>query len=81
MNKGPRMAPGSRIARRVIYFNHSPYLSCGSFIEEYSMATKSTTTTTTAVATTRAKGISLHIGLNAVNAADYGGWDGPLAAC
>ncbi|MDB5778077.1 MAG: peptidase caspase catalytic subunit p20 [Polaromonas sp.] len=24
---------------------------------------------------------SLHIGLNAVNAADYGGWDGPLAAC
>ena len=27
------------------------------------------------------KAISLHIGLNAVNAADYGGWDGPLAAC
>ena len=45
------------------------------------MATKSTTATTTAAATTRPKGISLHIGLNAVNAADYGGWDGPLAAC
>ena len=44
------------------------------------MATKSTTATT-AAATTRPKGISLHIGLNAVNAADYGGWDGPLAAC
>ncbi|MBH2042032.1 MAG: caspase family protein [Comamonadaceae bacterium] len=27
------------------------------------------------------KALSLHIGLNAVNAADYGGWDGPLAAC
>ena len=45
------------------------------------MATKSTTATTAAAATTRPKGISLHIGLNAVNAADYGGWDGPLAAC
>ena len=29
----------------------------------------------------KAKAISLHIGLNAVSAADYGGWDGPLAAC
>ena len=29
----------------------------------------------------RPKGISLHIGLNAVRAAAYGGWDGPLAAC
>jgi len=27
------------------------------------------------------KGISLHVGLNAVSAAAYGGWDGPLAAC
>lgn len=26
-------------------------------------------------------GISLHIGLNAVNPADYSGWSGPLAAC
>ncbi|HSI54689.1 MAG TPA: caspase family protein [Ramlibacter sp.] len=28
-----------------------------------------------------AKAISVHIGLNSVNAADYSGWDGPLAAC
>jgi hypothetical protein len=28
-----------------------------------------------------AKAISLHIGLNAVSAAAYSGWDGPLAAC
>ena len=41
----------------------------------------SNSTTTNAAVTTRPKGISLHIGLNAVNAADYGGWDGPLAAC
>lgn len=27
------------------------------------------------------KALSLHVGLNAVNAADYSGWDGPLAAC
>ena len=27
------------------------------------------------------KGVSLHIGLNAVSPAAYGGWDGPLAAC
>lgn len=27
------------------------------------------------------KGISLHIGLNSVSAAAYGGWDGPLSAC
>lgn len=27
------------------------------------------------------KGLSLHIGLNAVSAAAYSGWDGPLAAC
>ena len=42
------------------------------------MASKSATA---AAASNRPKGISLHIGLNAVNAADYGGWDGPLAAC
>ena len=29
----------------------------------------------------RAKGVSLHVGLNSVSAAAYGGWDGPLAAC
>ena len=28
-----------------------------------------------------AKGISLHIGLNAVSAAAYGGWSGELNAC
>ena len=27
------------------------------------------------------KGISVHIGLNAVSAAHYGGWSGDLAAC
>jgi metacaspase-1 len=27
------------------------------------------------------KALSLHIGLNGVSAAAYGGWDGPLAAC
>jgi hypothetical protein len=27
------------------------------------------------------KALSLHLGLNAVSAAAYGGWDGPLAAC
>lgn len=41
------------------------------------MATK----TTTATAASKAKAISLHIGLNAVSAAAYAGWDGPLAAC
>jgi hypothetical protein len=29
----------------------------------------------------KARGISLHIGLNGVSAAAYEGWDGPLAAC
>jgi len=38
------------------------------------MAAKSATTA-------KAKAISLHIGLNAVSAAAYSGWDGPLAAC
>ncbi len=28
-----------------------------------------------------ARGLSLHIGLNSVSGAAYGGWDGPLAAC
>jgi len=27
------------------------------------------------------KGLSLHVGLNGVSGAAYGGWDGPLAAC
>ncbi len=29
----------------------------------------------------KAKALSLHIGLNGVSGAAYGGWDGPLAAC
>ncbi|MDD5332733.1 MAG: caspase family protein [Rhodoferax sp.] len=37
--------------------------------------------TTNATAASKAKAISLHIGLNAVSAAAYAGWDGPLAAC
>lgn len=41
------------------------------------MATK----TTTIAAAPAAKAHSLHIGLNAVSAAAYEGWDGPLAAC
>jgi hypothetical protein len=40
------------------------------------MATRSNTT-----ATARPKAVSLHMGLNGVSAAGYGGWDGPLAAC
>ena len=36
---------------------------------------------TTTSATSKAKGVSLHIGLNGVSGAAYGGWDGPLAAC
>ena len=28
-----------------------------------------------------ARGLSLHIGLNSVSGAAYGGWTGPLAAC
>jgi hypothetical protein len=40
------------------------------------MATKPTT-----AAAPAAKAHSLHIGLNAVSAAAYEGWDGPLAAC
>lgn len=45
------------------------------------MATKTTTATTTASAASAAKAHSLHIGLNAVSAAAYEGWDGPLSAC
>src|SRR3954471_23714255 len=29
----------------------------------------------------KAKALSLHIGLNGVSGAAYGGWEGPLAAC
>src|SRR5438128_1860129 len=28
-----------------------------------------------------ARALSLHVGLNAVSAAHYSGWDGPLSAC
>ena len=35
----------------------------------------------TARPTSTARGLALNIGLNAVSAAAYGGWDGPLAAC
>lgn len=37
--------------------------------------------TTSSVKRTQPKAIALHIGLNAVSAAAYAGWDGPLAAC
>lgn len=33
------------------------------------------------MATTKPKGLSLHLGLNAVSAAHYGGWSGELNAC
>src|SRR6266403_6315686 len=29
----------------------------------------------------KSRGISMHVGLNGVSGAAYGGWDGPLAAC
>ncbi len=32
-------------------------------------------------AAAKARGMSLHIGLNSVNGDAYGGWEGPLAAC
>jgi metacaspase-1 len=35
----------------------------------------------TTSASSKAKGVSMHIGLNGVSGAAYGGWDGPLAAC
>jgi len=34
-----------------------------------------------AAGATKAKALSLHIGLNSVSASAYGGWTGPLAAC
>jgi hypothetical protein len=34
-----------------------------------------------AAASAKARALSLHLGLNAVSAAAYAGWDGPLAAC
>ncbi|WP_310388129.1 caspase family protein [Roseateles sp.] len=45
------------------------------------MASKITSAPALKVAATKPKGLSLHIGLNAVSPAAYGGWDGPLAAC
>src|SRR3954469_4154239 len=47
-------------------------------------ATKRTKKTTTASAKTlgrRARGVSIHIGLNAVSPAHYEGWSGELNAC
>ncbi|MBC7734133.1 MAG: caspase family protein [Bacteriovorax sp.] len=38
-------------------------------------------TQSTAPVADKARALSLNIGLNAVDAAAYGGWDGPLAAC
>jgi hypothetical protein len=37
--------------------------------------------TTNGHAAAKAKALSLHLGLNAVNPAEYGGWSGELAAC
>jgi hypothetical protein len=45
------------------------------------MASATTTARTTAVGKTKPKALSVHIGLNGVSPAAYGGWDGPLAAC
>lgn len=39
------------------------------------------TATPRRAANTKKKGVSLHLGLNAVNPANYEGWDGPLVAC
>jgi hypothetical protein len=39
------------------------------------------TTRSTPKPVTPPRGLSLHLGLNAVSAAAYAGWDGPLAAC
>lgn len=38
-------------------------------------------TTKPALSPTKPKAVSLHVGLNAVSGAAYGGWTGPLAAC
>ncbi|MGS0757090.1 caspase family protein, partial [Roseateles sp. GG27B] len=46
------------------------------------MATKITTAVATApAAAKKPQALSLHIGLNAVSAAAYGGWEGPMSAC
>ena len=37
--------------------------------------------TKTAKTTAKPKGVSVHLGLNAVSAAHYEGWSGPLNAC
>jgi hypothetical protein len=42
---------------------------------------KTTVRSVKAKAVKKPRGLSLHIGLNAVNAANYAGWTGPLAAC
>jgi hypothetical protein len=39
------------------------------------------TRTTAGASTATPRAISLHLGLNAVSADAYSGWDGPLAAC
>ena len=39
------------------------------------------TTATESKKAAKARAMSLHVGLNGVSAAAYGGWDGPLAAC
>ena len=44
------------------------------------MASK-TAAATTAATKHKKKAVSLHIGLNGVSGAAYGGWDGPLSAC
>jgi hypothetical protein len=45
------------------------------------MASKTASTPAPKASAIKAKGLSLHIGLNAVSPAAYGGWEGPLAAC
>jgi hypothetical protein len=47
------------------------------------MASKAAASTAPAikVSSVKPKALSLHVGLNAVSPAAYGGWDGPLAAC
>jgi hypothetical protein len=40
-----------------------------------------TTKSTAGSKKTKKKALSLHLGLNGVSGAAYGGWDGPLAAC
>ena len=45
------------------------------------MASKIDSVPLAAASPKKARAISLHIGLNAVIAAAYGGWDGPLSAC